>query len=71
MIERAPAFDVIVGGNGDFSLSDFTGLVFDLTLPHLREGWMLIPPSIEGGIAAEQRCPDSDQALRNSIRREK
>lgn len=27
VIERAPAFDVIVGGNGDFSLSDFTGLV--------------------------------------------
>jgi chitinase len=27
VIERAPGFDTIVGGNGDFSLSDFTGLV--------------------------------------------
>ncbi len=27
VIERAPAFDAIIGGNGDFSLSDFTGLV--------------------------------------------
>ena len=27
VIERAPNFDAIVGGNGDFSLSDFTGLV--------------------------------------------
>ena len=27
VIERAPAFDAILGGNGDFSLSDFTGLV--------------------------------------------
>ncbi len=27
VIERAPNFDAIIGGNGDFSLSDFTGLV--------------------------------------------
>ena len=27
VIERAPEFDAIIGGNGDFSLSDFTGLV--------------------------------------------
>ena len=27
VIERAPNFDSIIGGNGDFSLSDFTGLV--------------------------------------------
>ena len=27
VIGRAPEFDAIVGGNGDFSLSDFTGLV--------------------------------------------
>ena len=27
VLERAPGFDTIVGGNGDFSLSDFTGLV--------------------------------------------
>lgn len=26
VIERAPEFDAIIGGNGDFSLSDFTGL---------------------------------------------
>ena len=26
VIERAPAFDAIIGGNGDFSLSDFTDL---------------------------------------------
>ncbi|MEC8442538.1 MAG: glycosyl hydrolase family 18 protein [Cyanobacteriota bacterium] len=27
VIGRAPEFDAIIGGNGDFSLSDFTGLV--------------------------------------------
>lgn len=27
VIERAPEFDAIIGGNGDFSLTDFTGLV--------------------------------------------
>ena len=27
VIERAPDFSAIIGGNGDFSLSDFTGLV--------------------------------------------
>jgi chitinase len=27
VIERAPNFDAIIGGDGDFCLSDFTGLV--------------------------------------------
>ena len=26
VVEKAPAFDYVLGGNGEFSMSDFTGL---------------------------------------------